>query len=118
MAMGKPVVATAVGGNPELVIDGKTGFLVTPKSPEKMAEAIARIVEGRDRAQEMSLAARKRAESLFSMECMVDKTTALYGCLLDLDHRPPRPASHDCRGGQTTDHGPQKRETSRWAEGR
>jgi len=50
MACGVPVVATDVGGNPYLVRDGETGFLVPPKRPDLLAEKI-RILENRELAR-------------------------------------------------------------------
>ena len=46
MAAGRPIVATAVGGNVELIDDGKTGLLVPPDDPEAVAAAVERFVAG------------------------------------------------------------------------
>ena len=78
MASEKPVVATNVGGNPEVVTDGVTGFLVPPKEPERMAEAIIRILSDRDMAKRMGEAGRKRVEEKFSLERMVKEYQEIY----------------------------------------
>jgi glycosyltransferase involved in cell wall biosynthesis len=59
MMAGKPVVATDTGGTPELVVDGVTGLLVPPASPDRLAEALERLV--RDPALAGSVAAAGRA---------------------------------------------------------
>lgn len=82
MAAGKPVVATEVGGTPELVIHGKTGFLVPPLDPVAMAAATQKIMESPKRAGEMGVAGRKRMEKFFSIEKMVRDTENLYHHLL------------------------------------
>lgn len=78
MACGKPMVATAVGGTPEAVEDGKTGLLVPPHSPDRVAEALVKLLLDPDRAREMGRAARRRAEELFDVERMVSDTLAVY----------------------------------------
>jgi type III pantothenate kinase len=77
MAEGKPVVATRVGGNVEMVEDEVNGLLVEPEDPEGLAKAILRLLEDRERAGAMGRAARQRAET-FSWEGMVDGYEALY----------------------------------------
>ncbi len=77
MAMGKPMVATRVGGNPEMVEDGVSGLLVEPEDPEGLAAAILRLLDEPERAEAMGRAARRRAEA-FSWERMVDRYEALY----------------------------------------
>ena len=78
MASSLPVVATAVGGNPELVIEGETGFLVPSNNPEQMAVAIKRYVEKSDLAAEHGKAGRKRVEDTFSMDAMVNAYMKVY----------------------------------------
>jgi glycosyltransferase involved in cell wall biosynthesis len=68
MASRKPVVVTDVGGNPEVVVDGVTGFLVPPKEPQKMADAIVKIMQNPELAQKMGEAGRRRVEAKFSLE--------------------------------------------------
>ena len=82
MAAGKPIVATNVGGNPEVVIDGETGFLVPPKQPDKMAEAIIKVLQNPELARKMGVAGRERIEKNFSLDRMVSDYSLLYEDLL------------------------------------
>ncbi|MGN8199916.1 glycosyltransferase [Salinisphaera sp. RV14] len=82
MASGLPVVATAVGGNPELVADGETGLLVPARRPEAMASALARVLSAPERAQAMGQAARRRVQAEFSVASMVAGYCSLYDALL------------------------------------
>jgi len=100
MASGLPVVATRVGGNPELVAEGSTGLLVRPGDPDVIAKAILEYV--RDPAHRLAhaAAARRRAEECYSLEAMVAAYGALYDRLLARAGRatsphaqPPRLAS-------------------------
>lgn len=78
MATGVPVVATRVGGNPELVVEGETGFMVDPGNPEMMAAAIQRYIEDPGLIHRHGAEGRLRAETVFSIRSMVDKYTQLY----------------------------------------
>jgi glycosyltransferase involved in cell wall biosynthesis len=78
MAAGRPVVATDVGGNAEVIRDGETGFLVPARRPAELAEALARATESRDLMQRLGLAGRERVESMFSVRAMVRRTEQLY----------------------------------------
>lgn len=82
MASGLPVVATAVGGNPELVVDGACGRLVPPSDPPAMAQALAAYVGDRAMLRAHGLAARRRAEQHFGIDAMVRKYQDLYDGLL------------------------------------
>ena len=77
MAMGTPMIATRVGGNPEMVEDGMSGLLVEPEDPDGLAAAIVRLLEEPERTKAMGRAARQRAEA-FSWGRMVDRYEALY----------------------------------------
>ena len=78
MAAGRPVVATRVGGTPELVIDGKTGLLVERHSPAELARAIASLL--RDEALRASFAAgaRRHVAERFGADDSVDRLLAAY----------------------------------------
>jgi len=78
MAAGLPVVATAVGGTPEVVVNGVTGLLVPPRDPDTLAQAITRLLRNPDLRREMGQAGRERVEREFSVERMVQATEALY----------------------------------------
>ncbi|MEM2170061.1 MAG: glycosyltransferase family 4 protein [Candidatus Bathyarchaeia archaeon] len=62
MAAGLRVVATNVGGNAELVENGKTGILIPPEDPVKLAEAISMLLQNKELAKELRFNARKRVE--------------------------------------------------------
>jgi sugar transferase (PEP-CTERM/EpsH1 system associated) len=79
MACSKPVVATHAGGNPELVVHGETGFLVPKRNPEKMAEAIVKLLKDKDLREKMGKAGRKRAEKYFTIEKQAENYKRLYG---------------------------------------
>src|SRR6185503_19439683 len=70
MACSKPIVASRVGGIPEVVVDGKTGFLVPPKDPEQLAAAIVRMMKDRAAATAMGNAGYTRVTERFTVERM------------------------------------------------
>jgi L-malate glycosyltransferase len=78
MAVRVPVVATSVGGPPEIVSDGQEGFLVAPREPEAWAEAIARFAMSPKLGQEMGRAGRARVEAAFSLEHHVNSMLDVY----------------------------------------
>jgi len=82
MAAGVPVVATAVDGNLETVVDGTTGILVPPKNPETMASAIIKILSDRKLARKMGDEAREVVKNKFTSEIMIKNTEDLYRDLL------------------------------------
>lgn len=71
MFMRLPVVATRVGGTPEVVLDGETGILVPPGDAHSMAMAICRLVEDVDLRSRLADAGKHRAEEEFTVELMV-----------------------------------------------
>lgn len=83
MASGLPVVATNVGGNAELVEDGRTGALVPPDDDVALADAIAAYIADEPLRRQHGLAGRLRVESEFSLDCMVDRYATLYRDLLE-----------------------------------
>ncbi len=82
MACGLPVVATAVGGNPELVEDGGTGRLVPCADPAAMAAAMGEFLAAPQQGMQFGTAARARIEAQFSLEAMVAGYTGLYDKML------------------------------------
>lgn len=78
MTAGKCVVATAVEGIPEIVIEGESGFLVPPEDPAKLAEVICRALNNIDKIREMGANGRKRVEKVFNIESTVGKYQDLY----------------------------------------
>jgi glycosyltransferase involved in cell wall biosynthesis len=77
MAYGLPVVATRVGGLPEIVVENATGWLIPPGSPQALADAILLASRDRARLMEFGRNGRLRAEG-FSAAIMVSRTEALY----------------------------------------
>jgi len=82
MAAGKPVIGTEVGGNPDLVIPGKNGFLVPPGDPYALAEKILILLKDKNLRESMGRAGKKIAEDKFSLEKMVEDYQNLYEKLL------------------------------------
>jgi glycosyltransferase involved in cell wall biosynthesis len=83
LAAGRPVVATRVGGIPELVDDGRTGVLVTPRDPAALAAAIGALLADGGRRRAMGKAARADAEARFSLPRFAAETARVYeeaGC--------------------------------------
>ena len=78
MAARLPIVASAVGGTPELVRDGENGYLVPPGDAQALAAKLATLLSRPDAAREMGLRGRRRVESELSMERMADGHGALY----------------------------------------
>ena len=82
MAAGAPIVATRVGGTPEAIANGRTGLLVPAGDPKALSEAIARLLQEPALAAALGCAARRAAESNFSLSRMVAATEQLYRDLL------------------------------------
>ena len=77
MAHGVPVVASAVGGLPEAVLDGETGIL-TKNEPEEIARAMRKLIDDPALAQSMGERGRLRAETDFSPQAVVSVTLKAY----------------------------------------
>jgi glycosyltransferase involved in cell wall biosynthesis len=82
MASGAPVVATRVGGAPEVVEDGVTGLLVPPGDAPALARSVLRLLADPALGWRMGAAARDLVHTRFSLEAMVEQTTAVYDALL------------------------------------
>lgn len=82
MASGLPVVATRVGGNPELIVEGKTGILVPSESASEMTNALQVYVENEQKRQADGHAARQLIAERFRLEHMVDKYISVYDNML------------------------------------
>jgi glycosyltransferase involved in cell wall biosynthesis len=83
MAAGVPVVATRVGGNPEVVDDGVTGLLAPPRDSIALAHAMLDLLDNPDLAARFGAAGKQRIARLFSVERAVRETERLYTGLVE-----------------------------------
>ncbi len=104
MACGLPVIATNVGGNPDLVREGETGVLVPPGQPDILANQMMAYAGDPERRRREGRAARARAETEFSIDAMVNGYMRIYARLLGDTRIPtpcarcPNPVSREGRG--------------------
>jgi glycosyltransferase involved in cell wall biosynthesis len=82
LAVGTPVVASAVGGSPELIESGVTGYLVPPGDATALAAAIVAMLADADGARAMARRGQARVTARFSMDAVMARTTAVYEELL------------------------------------
>jgi glycosyltransferase involved in cell wall biosynthesis len=78
MAMGKPVIATAVGGIPEIVTPGVTGVLIPPEDPAALAKAMVQVLGDPETARRLGEAGRRLVEQEYSVEKMAEKVYRVY----------------------------------------
>src|SRR4029077_18064301 len=78
MALSRPVVASCVGGIPEMVEDGRTGLLVPPHDAEALADAIIRLLRNHPRADTLVRAGHDMVHDRFCIELMVSATQSIY----------------------------------------
>jgi len=71
MACGKPVIATNVGGIPEIIEDGKTGILIAPNSLDAIAKETTLLLKNKERMKAMGIAGKKRVEQFFTIGSQV-----------------------------------------------
>lgn len=83
MASGLPVIATQVGGNPELIEENKTGMLVPPANAVKLAEAIGSYIKNPEKLRQQGQAGRAKVEKEFSIQAMVKRYTQVYDAVLN-----------------------------------
>lgn len=95
MASRKPVVATAVGGNPELVSDGKTGYLIPPGDDRQLAERLVRLLGDPALAKTMGVAGRAMVERDHPMARMIQAYSDLYEEAIWTDRLQAKPASRE-----------------------
>jgi glycosyltransferase involved in cell wall biosynthesis len=88
LAVGTPVVASAVGGSPELIESGVTGYLVPPGDATALAAAIVAMLADADGARAMARRGQARVTARFSMDAVMARTTAVYEELLAQTTRP------------------------------
>jgi len=83
MTVGRTVIATSVGGVPEIVRDSVNGLLVPPLDPQKLAQAIERLAKDSELRRRLEIAAHETVQQDYSIERMVHKTQQLYLELLE-----------------------------------
>lgn len=81
MCASRPVLATNVGGIPEVLVDGVTGHLLEPRRPDLLADALAVLLAHPERLREMGRAGRRRVEETFSLDRMTDAVESIYSRL-------------------------------------
>ncbi len=82
MACGKPLVATDIPGCREAVVDGETGFLVPPRQPAALADALQKLIESPALRASMGIAGRRRAEQRFADSIICRQTLLVYEALV------------------------------------
>jgi len=75
--MGKPIIATPVGGIPEAIDDGKNGYLVAPDA-DMVADKILYLIKNKSESERVGRCARKTAEERFSWRASADKFMRIY----------------------------------------
>jgi glycosyltransferase involved in cell wall biosynthesis len=93
MAAGRPVVATDVGGNREVVRHGVTGLIVPPHDPDALASALSEMLADPERCRRMGAAGAALMRERYSRQAMVDATVAVYQTFLG------RGSGHRVSGG-------------------
>jgi glycosyltransferase involved in cell wall biosynthesis len=88
MAVGRPVIASSAGGNPELVEDGRSGLLVPPRDAAAFAAAARRLFSDPDLARRLARAGRERVLAGFTAQARLDRIEELYGRLIGAAARP------------------------------
>jgi glycosyltransferase involved in cell wall biosynthesis len=83
MALGKPIVATRDGGNPELIQEGLTGFLVPRHDAGVLTDRVLELLDNRELAKELGAKGRRRIETSFSLDTMTDAYLGLYQRVAD-----------------------------------
>ncbi len=83
MAAGLPVIASRVGGLPEVVTDGDHGLLIPPQDPEALAAALARLLDEPAWAKKLGENARRQVEENFSLERLGREINEIYGELVE-----------------------------------
>lgn len=83
MALGKPIVATRDGGNPELILEGRTGFLVPRHDAEVLTDRVLKLLDNRGLANQFGTEGRRRIETSFSLDTMTNAYLGLYRRVAD-----------------------------------
>lgn len=84
MASGLPLVATAVGGTPEIVVHGETGFIIQPRRPEQIVESVLTLASDVERRESMGRRAAERVREHFTAQRMVQDFENVYADVTSL----------------------------------
>ncbi len=98
MAARRPIVATDVGGNSEIILHGRSGLIVPPGKPELIASAIMKLLNDPGNAKKIAVAARRIVEEKFSLPHMIVKMERFF-----LSHTSLRPGHHIIMLGPSLD---------------
>lgn len=85
MSLGKPIIATDVGGNKEAVINGESGIIVPPRDPIALAEWVLKLIKENKTSEDIGMKARERFNENFTVETMIQKIEKLYDTLYYLE---------------------------------
>jgi glycosyltransferase involved in cell wall biosynthesis len=83
MAAGVPIVATAVGGVPEILSHQQTGVLTAPQNPQAMADELRRLLDSESLRQRLAFAAREQAATIYTPDAQCRALVSIYEELLD-----------------------------------
>jgi glycosyltransferase involved in cell wall biosynthesis len=92
-AAGVPVVATAVGGTPEVILDGATGYLVPPGNPQSLAQRITKLLHDADLRTSMGEQGRRYVREHFTFQAQAFQYQRLFDALVARQHRRPLPVA-------------------------
>lgn len=82
----KPVIATTVGGLPEMVEDGKTGYLIPPRDERALANAIIHLLQNKELSRQMGANGKRKLDNECSEEVVAQKTLDVYSRALSGAH--------------------------------
>ncbi len=102
MGHGVPIIATRVGAIPEVIEDGKEGFLIEPGDVQALADRLVRLAVDADLRSQMGTNARRRAQEEYSLDAMVERIIAIYLEILAGD-RAGSPETPGCGQNTATD---------------
>jgi len=86
MATRKPVIASCVGGMPEVVADQESGLLVPEEDPQSLAAAMIALLQDPARSRQMGEAGRRRVEQIFSLERRITAVASICATVADGEH--------------------------------
>jgi len=85
MSLGKPIIATDVGGNNEAVINGESGIIIPPMDPIALTQGILKLIQENNTAEDMGMRAMERFKENFTLQTMIQEIEKLYDTLFYLE---------------------------------